>query len=261
MSPDAAREAAQILLSARGDHRRLAELPESCRPATIDDGYAIQNALAELWGLPVAGWKIGATAKPTRDMLKTDVPFAGRIYAPYVLESPAEVAADAFLYHAVESEIALRLGRDLPPREQAYTAEECAEAVEAAYPAFELVNHYWTDIMTTGVPNLIADNGSNGGLVIGAGRADWRDLNLEGLEAVLTVDGVEKGRGRGTLAYGGPSRSLAWLANEMSGRGIGLAAGQYISTGTLTSMNPCGPGQTAVADFGPLGQVRVTYVA
>lgn len=261
MTPDAARAAAQILLSARGDHRRLDDLPEDCRPASIDDGYAIQTALAELWGLDVAGWKIGATAPATRELLKVDVPFAGRIFAPYVLESPAEVAASAFLFCAVESEIVLRLGTDLPARDLEYSAEECADAVAAAHPGFELVNHHWTDIMTAGAPRLIADNGSNGGLVIGPGRDDWRDLDLASIEAVLTIDGEEKGRGTGTLAHGGPVHSLTWLANEMSSRGIGLSAGQLISTGTLTAMNMCEGGQTAVADFGLLGQVEVTYLA
>ncbi len=259
MTPEAARAAAEILMSARGDHRRLTAFPEDCRPQDLDDGYAIQNALEELWGLDVAGWKIGATAQPTREMLKVDTPFAGRIYAPFVMETPAEVASSAFLFHAVESEIALRLGADLPARDAAYGEDEVAASVETAHPAFELVNHYWTDIMTTGAPNIVADNGSNGGLVLGAGRADWRDLGLEGIEAVLTIDGVEKGRGPGSLAHGGPVRSLTWLVNEMSARGIGLRAGQYISTGTLTGMNPCAAGQTAVADFGPLGRVQVTY--
>lgn len=259
MSPDAARAAAEILLSARGDHRRLEALPEACRPATIDDGYAVQNALADLWGLEVAGWKIGATAQPTRDMLKVDAPFAGRIFEPYVLDSAAEVAADAFLFHAVESEIALRLGRDLPPRAAPYSADEVASAVASAHPAFELVNHYWVDLMTAGVPDIVADNSSNGGLVVGPGREDWQALDLEAIEAVLTVDGVERGRGLGALAYGGPVKAVAWLANEMSARGIGLTAGQYVSTGTLTGLTLCEPGQTASADFGPLGTVQVTY--
>jgi len=52
---------------------------------------------------------------------------------------------------------------------------------------------------------------------------------------------------------------LAWLANELSRTGIGLKAGQTISTGTLTGMLRPKAGETYLADFGPLGSVSATY--
>ena len=50
---------------------------------------------------------------------------------------------------------------------------------------------------------------------------------------------------------------LTWLANELSRAGIGLDAGQMISTGTLTGMLAPKAGETYVADFGPFGSVTV----
>jgi 2-keto-4-pentenoate hydratase len=52
---------------------------------------------------------------------------------------------------------------------------------------------------------------------------------------------------------------LTWLANELSRTGIGLAAGQMISTGTLTGMLAPRPGETYRADFGPLGSVILSF--
>jgi 2-keto-4-pentenoate hydratase len=52
---------------------------------------------------------------------------------------------------------------------------------------------------------------------------------------------------------------LTWLANELSRTGIGLQAGQMISTGTLTGMLAPKPGETYVADFGPFGSVTVSF--
>ena len=52
---------------------------------------------------------------------------------------------------------------------------------------------------------------------------------------------------------------LTWLANELSRTGIGLKAGQMISTGTLTGMLAPKTGETYVADFGAFGSVTISF--
>ena len=52
---------------------------------------------------------------------------------------------------------------------------------------------------------------------------------------------------------------LTWLANELSRTGVGLKAGQMISTGTLTGMLAPKPGETYVADFGAFGTVTLSF--
>lgn len=259
MSPEAARAAAELLLKARGDHRRLDRLPADCTPASVADGDQIQDALAELWGLEVVGWKVGAASEAAMKMLGCDAPFAGRVFAPYLLTSPAEVAVAALHRLAVEAEFAFRLGRDLPPRADAYDFDAVADAVDTAYPAIELINDYWVDGLALGVAHLIADNGSNGGLVLGAPVADWRERDLAAHRVTLSLDGQTVAEGEGRVVLGHPLNTLVWLANDLSGRGIGLAAGQVVTTGTMTGMTVCQPGQTAVADYGALGTVEVTF--
>jgi 2-keto-4-pentenoate hydratase len=56
-----------------------------------------------------------------------------------------------------------------------------------------------------------------------------------------------------------PMVPLTWLANELSRTGIGMKAGQIVSTGTLTGMLRPKRGETYVADFGPFGSVTATY--
>ena len=53
---------------------------------------------------------------------------------------------------------------------------------------------------------------------------------------------------------------LTWLANELSRTGVGLKAGQLVSTGTLTGMLRPKAGDTYVADFGAFGQVTASYI-
>ena len=54
-------------------------------------------------------------------------------------------------------------------------------------------------------------------------------------------------------------RDLARLLATLRRKGIGMKAGQMISTGTLTGMLRPKAGETYVADFGPLGTVMATY--
>jgi 2-keto-4-pentenoate hydratase len=66
-----------------------------------------------------------------------------------------------------------------------------------------------------------------------------------------------KGRAAGLLDH--PVVPLTWLVNELSRTGIGMKAGQMVSTGTLTGMLRPKAGQTFVGDFGPFGSVSATY--
>lgn len=260
MTPEAIQQAAYILLSARADHRQLDRLPDSCTPATVDDGYAVQNALAKTWGLAVAGWKIGCTSERAQQMLGADKPFPGRVFAPYLLESPAEIAAVSLHQCAVESEFAFGLAADLPPRDAPYSRDEVAAAVAAVRPALELLDNSWNDWLAVGLPSIIADNGSNGGLVLGPGRSDWQDLDLPGHAVVLSIDGKKVAEGTGAEVLGNPLNALTWLANDLSKRGVGLSAGQTVTTGTCTGIHFAKPGSTVAADFGDLGTAQVTFI-
>jgi 2-keto-4-pentenoate hydratase len=51
---------------------------------------------------------------------------------------------------------------------------------------------------------------------------------------------------------------LTWLANELPRTGIGMKAGQTLSTRAPTGMLRPKPGETYVADFGPFGSVTAT---
>ena len=77
--------AAQELAQARHARQPLAALSATCRPMTIDEGYAAQAAFRNLWPEPVGGWKVGATALPVQALFKVEQPFYGPIFAPTIL--------------------------------------------------------------------------------------------------------------------------------------------------------------------------------
>jgi 2-keto-4-pentenoate hydratase len=52
---------------------------------------------------------------------------------------------------------------------------------------------------------------------------------------------------------------LHWLANALSARGIGLEAGQYVTTGVTTEVYWAERGDRITADFGPVGAVELEF--
>jgi len=252
-------EAARYLLKARGDFRRLAGFPQSCRPQDMDDAYLIQKAFAEEWELPVAGWKIGCTARDQQRMLGVKEPFFGRVFAPFLKQSPAELSGTAFHMLGLESEFAFRLKAAIRPRPNPYTRAEVEKKVGALHPAIELVDSRLDDWLNRGPASIVADNGVNGALVIGDPVREWRKHDLAKLRVKLAIDGQVVGRGTGKRVLGHPLEALTWFANAASAAGLVLERDQIVSTGTVTGLNFAAPGATGVADFGPLGEVRLSF--
>lgn len=260
MQPEAIRQAVELLIAARRDRRALPGLPDGCRPGTTDEGFAIQDALVRTAGGGVAGWKVGATSAQAQQMLKVDGPFYGPVFSQLIMRSPAEPAAGAFHMHALECEFAFRLGDDLPARGRPYEQDEVDEAIQAVIPAIELIDTRYDSFTDYGGAALIADCGGNGALVLGEELTDWRALELARQGVRLEVDGDAKAEGTGEAVLGHPLKALQWFVNRHTERGFHLRAGEIVTTGTCTGLTMVAPGQRALADFGPLGQVRVRFV-
>jgi 2-keto-4-pentenoate hydratase len=263
MTPEQAGAAAALLHEARVSATPLVALPGDCRPRDTEDGRTIQEAWVASAGWEIAGYKIGCTSEHAQEMLGTDSPFPGRVFRPFVFDSPATVTAGpgGMIAVMVEGEFAFRLAGDLPARGTPYDRAEVEAAVAAVMPAIELVDTRFTDFVGVGVASLVADCGANGGLVLGAPVEDWRGIDLAANPVSMTVAGELRASGVGADALGHPLNALTWLANDLSRRGFGLEAGQVVTTGTCTQVFPVPPGETAVADHGPLGRVEVTLAA
>jgi len=98
-----------------------------------------------------------------------------------------------------------------------------------------------------------------GALILGAERADWQDLALDEQPMRLLIEGVQKAKGTGAAVLGHPLNALIWFVNQQNKRGLGLRAGEVVTTGTCTGLVPVSAGQTAIADFGALGPVSVRF--
>ncbi len=159
-----------------------------------------------------------------------------------------------------EAEYQAKLGQDLPPRAAPYSVEEVRDAVASLHPGIELAEcRFVHDENFPPLEAVLADGSGSGGISVGPAIEGWRDRDIAGQPVVLYCDGVERRRGSAGEALDDPILPVAWLANELSRTGVGMKAGQIVSTGTLTGMLRPKAGQTFVADFGPFGNAAATY--
>ena len=261
MSQERFEQAADLLLSARNDHRLLGDLPEDCRPRSETEGYATQDLLARRLGEATVGWKVACTSPEAQRRLETNEPFSGPMLRPGVHDSPATIASASFFMRMVEGEFAFRLGQDLPARDAPYELDEIRAAIATLHPAIEVADSRYRDWLVMDKPSLIADLAVSGALIVGPAIEDWQPRDLSRMAVRMTVNGETVGEGSGADALGDPVRSVRWLANHPVARGDGLRAGQIVTTGTCTGNFMAPDGSVASADFGDLGEVRITFSA
>ena len=245
--------AAEFLAAARREGRLVEGLPAGAAPRDLAEAIAIQDALARRTG-PAAGWKIGATAPEVREKIGLAHPFFGRVFAGTIQASGAVLPAGAG-HNILEAELAASLARDATGT--AYDAESIAAAVDGVRLCIEINRPSFRAPFAMRGFDVIADNGSNGGLVLGAELADWRERDLAAVAVVFRINGQELARGAGAAAMGHPLAALAWLANERARLGSPLRAGDVVATGSLMGFVGARAGDLAEAEFPGIGTVSV----
>jgi 2-keto-4-pentenoate hydratase len=228
----------------------------------LEDGYAVQQranaALEEHLG-PRVGHKIGGTTAPMRAYINVPEPVAGEIFATIAHPAGARLKLRDYVRPGVETEIAVRLGSDLPARGQPYTREEAAEAVDAVMAAIEVVDDRYEDFRAVGAATLVADNAFDAGSLLGEPVRGLSALDTGGLRARTLKDGKQVAEGLSDLLMGHPMDALAWLANRRSDLGLGLEAGSFVSLGSITPVQWVErPGAYRIEVEG-LGAVEVSF--
>ena len=253
------RELARLLATLRREKRQQSGLAQHLVPPDKDIAYRVARLVEDELGWEGAGWKIAAMKEELQRELRTDSPIYGRVYAP-LIESPARVVHAEQCSPIPEVEYQARLGVDLPPRAKPYTVEEVTDAVVSLHPGIELAEcRFVHDANFPPLPAILADGAGCGTIVLGPAISDWKTRAIAAQEVTLSCNGAVRRKGTAEAALDHPMVPLTWLANELSRAGIGLKAGQTVSTGTLTGMLRPKAGETYVADFGPFGAVTATY--
>ncbi|HEY7689321.1 MAG TPA: fumarylacetoacetate hydrolase family protein [Dongiaceae bacterium] len=258
MDSEAIRRAALLIRSCWEERRRMAALPEDCRPKRLRDGYEIQAALEPLHG-PTIGWKIAATSEAGQKHIGVDAPLAGRLFKRFAQTDGALLPAAHLHMRVAEAEFAFKMKRDLPPRPDPYSQGEVMAAVDTLHLAIEVPDSRYDDFVTIGAPSLVADDSCAAYFVLGPEAPNWRSIDLPSHKVTARKNGTDVAEGSGANVLGDPRAALAWIANDLQGRGDFLRAGEIVTTGTCVKPVDIAPGDSVVMDFGALGKVRAAF--
>lgn len=211
--------------------------------ASEEDAYRVQLALQNMHATnrgAITGRKIALSSKAMQQMVGHDRPIAGAFFAGDVKLSPATVRATDFIHLGIEFELAIELNSDIAPQALAHTAQSAYEHVAAVRPAFELIKDRNADYATLDPLTLIADNAWCGGVVLGEPLADWQQLDPADIPSIVSQTGEPDEHANTGAAD--PLGSLAWVLNHFSERGITLAKGEHIITGSAVRTRFPAPG-------------------
>ncbi|HEX3864621.1 MAG TPA: fumarylacetoacetate hydrolase family protein [Stellaceae bacterium] len=236
-------------------------LPPELMPTGLDEAYAIRDAFEAL-GIArgrgaVAGYKIGLTTPIMQKLCGVDEPCFGAIFAKEVHQPRAELKTADYCRLGIETEIAVRLGEDLP---QGGDRNRVGAAVDACMAAIEVLEDLRHDYKRLSAAAMVAGNVWNAGAVLGAPVTDWRAVDLAKAAARLTINGREIGSGHGGDVMGNPLNALAWLANKCAAMGRPLKRGMVVLTGSMVPIQFPNPGDHAIVEVAGLGTAELVAI-
>ena len=225
---------------------------------TIDDAYELQQRYVHISGERACGWKIGATNQAVQDTLGVDQPFAGPILERFTLPGPVSYRLHKDVSAIVEVEFVFRMASDFTAHGDV-DADALTAAIDAICPAIELAGLRLapSESGPSAAP-FIADAAANIALIYGTPVQQWSMSPLAEHPVSLQVNGVPVAEGNGGNVLGSPINALGWLAEFLGHRGLGLSAGDIITTGSATPIQHARAGDTLMAEFGALGSVEVS---
>lgn len=245
---------ADLLIEAHRQHRQIAAPPPGLATPSRESAFAIQDRVCAALG-GAGGWKTGA---PSPEALPIAAPLLASLIAP----SPADLPAADFHRIGVEAELAFRFARALPRRDQPYSPDEVADAVESLHVSIEIVDSRLGDWAEGDDMWKLADNQINGWFVHGPAVTDWRGRDLEHAPVELIIDGkVAFSHDNGSNSAGDPMRAVTWLANHLAGTREGLQAGAIVTSGSCTGLIWVDPGARIVARFPGIGEAIAHFPA
>ena len=245
-------------IRARTEPRTHTPPSEQGRRLELAEAYRLQDRLREALlarGERLAGWKAAFTARPAQEANQLEEPGCAFLLASGVLASGAEVPFARFTNLAVEAEVALVMRHDLAG--PGITAARAATAVDGALPALELVDFRYSG-KATGT-DVIAEGVYAVAIVLGGTMTTIKGLDLALKGLVYEHSGTVAATATAAEVMGNPLNSLAWVANHLGARGLGLRAGDIVMTGSVSKLLRPKVGDSVRATYTRLGSTAVRF--
>jgi len=201
----------------------------------LSDAYALQDTVATLrvsGGDRLVGYKVGCTGPGTVQQFGMEGPIRGCLFESEVRQHCCTVPSNEFANLAIEGEMAVRIGAE--------------GTIAAVFPVIELHHFVFRGRRKT-LPELVANNGLNGGVVLPSGT--WllsRDYIDRPGELSVWINDRLIASGELWPMYGGAYASLGWLRAHLAKKARSLLPEQIVLTGTPLVLYPVRAGDRIV---------------
>lgn len=241
------------------DVRAIHKLTDDHPGMTVEDGYAVQDALRAIAlarGERLAGYKAGLTSAAKMKQMGVSVPAFGYLTDAMRRADGSEIEVASLVHPRIEPEVAFVTKRALAGR---CDVAEVIAATEAVVPAIEVIDSRFENFRFD-LPSVIADDTSASRFVTGGPPGDPRTLPLDALEVVMEKNGVVVTRGSSAAVLGHPALAIVALVEHLAARGEELPAGSVVMTGGITEAVAVAAGDRVSARVEGLGAVSFRFV-
>lgn len=229
-------------------------------PAAYEVLREIENRRRIAQGWQTVGRKIGFTNTTIWSRYGVYQPMWAHIWSHsthFAKDGHATLDLKSFVQPRIEPEVVFRLRSPIPLTKEPLEILRCVEWIA---PGFEVVQSHFPNWKFT-APDCTAAFGLHGALLVGA-TIPVTNRNREAVAAALPTFTLTLRKGRavvdravGANVLGSPALALSHLARVLATQPQfeALAAGEIVTTGTVTDAWPIAPGQTWASDYGALG--------
>lgn len=240
----------------RAAHERVAtpQLTHARPELTVEDAYEIQRLSIDRRlqrGERRVGVKMGLTSRAKMQQVGVDQMAWGRLTDKMLIEEGGCLALANFVHPRIEPEIAFLMSAPLAGR---VTMAQALAAVAAVAPAMEVIDSRYENFKFA-LADVIADNSSSSGFVVGS----WNDphQDISNLGVILEIDGEVVEVGSSAAILGHPLRSLVAAARMVSEGGERIEAGDIVLAGGITAAPTLAKGQSIRTTVQNLGSVSI----
>lgn len=225
--------------------------PQLETPISLEDAYAVQQASIQRRldrGEARIGIKMGFTSRAKMVQMGVDDLIWGRLTSGMRVEDGGSISLTKYVHPRVEPEIAFLIGKPLSGN---VTIPEALAAVEAVAPALEIIDSRYENFKFS-LTDVVADNSSSSGFVVGPWAAPDTDLSNLGL--VMAFDGRPQAFGSTAAILGHPLRSLVAASRVVAEAGESLSPGDLVLAGGATAASALIAGSFVSLEMQALGR-------
>ncbi len=206
-------------------------------------------------GATRVGWKLGINAVAVQRALGIDGVVLGHLTSATTVPPGASHSLAGGTHVAMEAEVALHLGTDLPG---GAGPDAARRAVAGLGAAIELVD---LDRPFDDVEAIVAGNVFHRAVAFGAPVSPPAGGWLDGVTARIVRNGTETEALDPAAAAGDLIAIVSFVADTLAACDERLCGGDRIIAGSLGRLLFVDPGDTVTADLGRLGSVTLRLVA